>query len=545
MDANKAVEYQNPAHAHSGTPEDTFTVASGAADKTRLTRTGVERVGETADLPLELAARGKGAVNALGGSMVVGPYNMASGGYLPRPYTADPVGNPWTLIIEGGDFTAEFPGSHVSFTDGDRFRCCEGWPSYNAGLNRTEIFLMWDNVYSTSGVVVCDSANGLVAGFGNIIAGSSAALGQLCVSVGRCSFAAGLFVRAFGDQSFAAGNYCHAFGAFSVAVGYANAAGYGSCAFGYGMIGWWPDWVESIVDGTVTLSGDARSRFAQWDGVLLFNSRGQRLETTIASPPVYENGKTAFDVFDQPTFTAEQIVDTSIGQFAFAEGSSHAIGEYAHAEGASTLASGAFSHSEGYLTVSSGESAHAEGGYTTASAQYAHTEGYYTSASAKASHAGGYYAAANKQFQRALASGRFANAGDSQFTEIILRRVTGNATPAELTIDGTAPSGTTEETSNRFICAAGKTYACLIMITARKSDGTSAFFLRQALVKNVGGAVSLEGAVQTVGVDINPAGWSVAITADNTNKSLVIMVTGAASTTIRWSANIQAQEIKF
>jgi len=74
----------------------------------------------------------------------------------------------------------------------------------------------------------------------------------------------------------------------------------------------------------------------------------------------------------------------------------------------------------------------------------------------------------------------------------------------------------------------------------------SACFLRQVLSKNVGGTVSLEGAVQTVGVDINPAGWTApAITADNTNKSLVITVTGAASTNIRWSATIQAQEIKY
>ena len=114
-----------------------------------------------------------------------------------------------------------------------------------------------------------------------------------------------------------------------------------------------------------------------------------------------------------------------------------------------------------------------------------------------------------------------------------------------LTRDGAAPSGTTEETSNRFICATGKTYACLVIVAARKSDGTSAFFLRQVVIKNVGGTVSLEGTVQTVGVDINPAGWAVAVTADNTNKSLVITVTGAAGTNIRWSATIQAQEIKY
>ena len=153
---------------------------------------------------------------------------------------------------------------------------------------------------------------------------------------------------------------------------------------------------------------------------------------------------------------------------------------------------------------------------------------------------------ANKQYQRALSSGRFAASGDSQYTETVLRRATLDTTPAELTIDGAAPSGTIENTSNRFICAMGKTYACLVMIAARKSDGTSAFFLRQVLVKNVSNTVSLDGIVQTVGVDINSAGWSVpAITADNMNKSLAITVTGVAATSIRWSATIQAQEIAY
>ncbi len=84
------------------------------------------------------------------------------------------------------------------------------------------------------------------------------------------------------------------------------------------------------------------------------------------------------------------------------------------------------------------------------------------------------------------------------------------------------------------------------MIAGRQSGGTSAFFLRQVIVKNYVNTVSLEGSVQTVGADINPVGWPVpVITADNTNKALVITVTGAAASNIRWSATIQAQEIYY
>ena len=464
MDANNAVQYQNPMHFHSGTTEDTFTVASGATEKTRLTQTGIERVGETADLPLDLIARGKGAINALGGPMVVGQYNTASGGFMPRPYTTL---NAWTLVIEGGDFTAEFTGYYVYFTDGDHIRSDEGWANYNAELDRTEISLMWEGVNSTSGVVVGAAANGLVAGFGNIISGYSVALGQLCVSVGQPSFAAGLGCNALGEQSFVGGGYSSAYGYAATAIGNALAAGSGSCAIGGGMTGWYASWVQSVVGTTVTISGDVRSRFNQGESVLLYNSSGDRLQTGIAGALVYENNVTTFEIYESPNFTVEYIVDTDLGACAFAEGNSQATGYASHAEG-SSIATVDFAHAEGYSTNSTGAATHSEGSYTSASGHSAHAEGYYSSASAKAAHAGGYYSVANKQFQRALSSGRFAEGGDSQYTEIVLRRATTDATPAELTIDGSAPSGTTEETSNRFICATGKTYACLVMIAARK-----------------------------------------------------------------------------
>jgi hypothetical protein len=185
-------------------------------------------------------------------------------------------------------------------------------------------------------------------------------------------------------------------------------------------------------------------------------------------------------------------------------------------------------------------------GTSSATGSNAHAEGESTTASAQGAHASGNYSTANKLYQRALSSGRFMTSGDSQYTEIVLRRATSDATPTELTIDGATPSGTIESTSNRFICATGKTYACLVMIAGRRSDGTSAFFLRQVMIKSIGSTVSLDGSVQTVGVDINPAGLSApVITADNMNKSLVITVTGTIVTSIRWSATIQAQEITY
>ena len=69
-----------------------------------------------------------------------------------------------------------------------------------------------------------------------------------------------------------------------------------------------------------------------------------------------------------------------------------ATGEFSHAEGQSTTASGNFgSHTEGYSTAASGNDSHAEGYETTASGVSSHAEGNYTTASNYASHASGKY----------------------------------------------------------------------------------------------------------------------------------------------------------
>ena len=542
MDPNKAVQYQNPAHAHDGTSSATFTVASAAADTTQLVETGLARVGSTTDLPLELTARGKGPIQALGGALVVGLCHRALGGLVPRPFTAVPGSE--LLVVAGGDYRAEFTSGHVCF--GNAQRCLYTGASlvYNAALDRTEIGVD-DPAFAASGYVVDASAQGLVAGFGNAIAGCSTALGQVCAAVGPMSLAVGRSSQALGAQSVAIGETATAYGAAAAALGQGYAPGDGSFACGGAKTGPIASSVASLVGTTVRIYGDARSRFAAYHRVLLFDRVGQRGQAYIVSEPAYSGGVTTFELSPAPTFLAERIVDTDLGYRATASGAGQATGSHAHAESVA-IASADYAHAEGYVSTASGHSAHAEGSYTTASGQYAHAEGSYTVASARGSHAEGHYAAAHKSFQRALASGRFAEAGDAQYTEVVLRRATSDATPVELSLDGAAPSGTVENTSNRFLLTTGKTYACLVRIAARGSDGTSAFFLRQVVVKNVGEVVSLEGAPQTLGVDINPAGWPTpVITADDGNKSLAMTVTGAAGVNIRWAATVQAQEIRY
>lgn len=76
-------------------------------------------------------------------------------------------------------------------------------------------------------------------------------------------------------------------------------------------------------------------------------------------------------------------------------------GSYSHAEGMATKASGNSSHAEGWKSVASGWGSHAEGGTTTASNAFSHSEGYGTQAIGENSHAEG---------RDSTASGSFAHA---------------------------------------------------------------------------------------------------------------------------------------
>lgn len=405
-----------------------------------------------------------------------------------RPYTSPDTEHAY---IAGGDYTSEYPSLPTTIYQRKEDGVC--WlvscqsATYDSGNNRT-VLTADPGSFGTDGYVSGNPDSAMVCGAFNTVSGAGAyAEGLLNVASGDRSHAEGRRTLASGICSHAEGQETIASGSYSHAEGYAStASGHFTHAEGY----------------QTTASG-------RW-------SHTEGFATTASAYYSHAMGHTSV-----------------------------ASGNYARAEGYSTVASGSYSHAEGYGNTASGTSAHAEGRNTMASGINSHAEGYYTIASGVGSYTIGFYSTAAKQFQLAKSSGRFTTAGDAQHTELVLRRATTDATQTELTINGMTPTGTTEDTSNRFICITNKTYACLIQLAARKDDGTSAFFLRQVLVKNVGETVSLEG-VFNIGLDINPAGWpSPSFNADDTNKSLQILVTGVASTNIRWCATIHAQEIGY
>lgn len=90
-----------------------------------------------------------------------------------------------------------------------------------------------------------------------------------------------------------------------------------------------------------------------------------------------------------------------------------ASGENSHAEGYDATASGGNSHAEGYNTIASGENSHAEGEGTTASEDASHAEGFGTTASGSYDHAEGLYTIASGCYSHAEGQSTTASANAS------------------------------------------------------------------------------------------------------------------------------------
>jgi hypothetical protein len=155
---------------------------------------------------------------------------------------------------------------------------------------------------------------------------------------------------------------------------------------------------------------------------------------------------------------------------------------------------------------------------------------------------------ANRLGMMAHANGQFSTAGDAQRGSVVMRRQTTDATPTNLSLDGAAPSGSTITSSTHFILLNNQAVFADIRVVARSTSGTNhAAYMRRVLIKRDANAAStaIIGTVLLPTADIESAGataWDVAITADTTNGGMLITVTGAASTTINWTAEVSFVE---
>jgi len=236
---------------------------------------------------------------------------------------------------------------------------------------------------------------------------------------------------------------------------------------------------------------------------------------------------------------AEGVSTVSSGGFgSHAEGyATTADGKGSHAEGFYSYAFGPQSHAEGHTTVASGEASHAEGRDTEATAKQAHSEGYYTTASGNYSHASGLHGEA--KFRAQYAQGNGSSTASHQYGRLILRNTTTNATITELTLDGAVVGA-----SNVFTITNDRTIGFTIEILGRRNTGAeSARFIRDGIIQKTGiGDVSLVGSINAT-LDQNSTTWSVSITAEISNQTLSVKVTGAVGSTINWVAIIKFSEV--
>jgi len=146
------------------------------------------------------------------------------------------------------------------------------------------------------------------------------------------------------------------------------------------------------------------------------------------------------------------------------------------------------------------------------------------------------------------ASGRFASVGDAQFSRMVLRRQTTNATPFLLSADGNAPGATT-----RVVLPAESAYCFDVYVIATQTGGVAGtasdsawWHFRGGIKRDNSNNTSLIGSnVSDTGADAGAAAWTVTVTADDTHEALKIEVTGEANKTIRWVATVQYSRVAY
>lgn len=156
---------------------------------------------------------------------------------------------------------------------------------------------------------------------------------------------------------------------------------------------------------------------------------------------------------------------------------------------------------------------------------------------------GGKLAKTSSYGQLAYASGGFTQyiSGSAQSSLFVLRRQTTNSSPTELLLDNG------EEGERRIQLSEDGTWLFDIIIVARSSSGASAGFQIKNLIKNVNETTSLLDlpSVTRFGSDAGTGTWAATVEADDANDALVIKVTGAEGTIVRWVASVRTVEVIF
>ena len=202
--------------------------------------------------------------------------------------------------------------------------------------------------------------------------------------------------------------------------------------------------------------------------------------------------------------------------------------------GGNSLANGASSFAFG--GTASGSYSFAFGGTASGTAAVNLLGG---TASGERSLAVGFRSSATKYGQKAFASGRFAADGDAQGSIFILRSDTTNATAEAMTTNNSTAAATNQVVAASDTCIMFSGTIVAMQNGAADQGGWEI----KGLLKNDGGTTTLVNSEVRTFADGN--GWSIVLSADNTNNALKVQCTGEASHNIRWVANIQTSEVTY
>ncbi|MDQ0726791.1 hypothetical protein [Microbacterium sp. W4I20] len=220
---------------------------------------------------------------------------------------------------------------------------------------------------------------------------------------------------------------------------------------------------------------------------------------------------------------------TGIGGLAIGVEASAADGA---AIGNKVTASGVKSLATGNLMTASGNYSRASGNNGTATADGAVSEGVLSHATAAYATARGLQAIARIAGQQAVANGAFAVAGDAQISDIVQRATTTSATV------GSMPG---------YLLNPAQTVQYRVMVTARDTaTGNSATWELKGAAKRIASAAAVAvgssfPAATLIAADAGASGW--ACSASASTNSVVLLLTGAAATTIRWVARFEVVEL--
>lgn len=171
-----------------------------------------------------------------------------------------------------------------------------------------------------------------------------------------------------------------------------------------------------------------------------------------------------------------------------------------------------------------------------------------TASGNKSSIPGGERGVADQRGMFSHASGRFSIDGDAQYSRMIMRRQTTDATPTVLTADGT--SGGSDD---RVTLPAESAFCFDIYVIATQSAGVAGtasdsawWHFRGGIKRDNSNNTTLIGSnTSETGADAGAAAWQVSVTANDVNESLQIEVTGEALKTIRWVATVQYARVAY